>query len=155
MINGIYIYTVHVYTVYPIPSMYGIFTYIYHILPLKTTIHVGNHTWMRNGYAFLSHSITGILSKRSWLGSLIYLQLQTFIPLCKEPERKLSIALRIQVCPKKRIIPYNPVVGMGLNMKKTSILLLGGVWMLRVKSWFFNDRILMSWFMISSPYNER
>ena len=24
--------------------MYGIFTYIYHILPLKTTIHVGNYT---------------------------------------------------------------------------------------------------------------
>ena len=136
--------------------MYGIFTYIYHILPLKTTIHVGNHTWMRNGYAFLSHSITGILSKVSWLGSLIYLQLQTFIPLCKEP-RQLSIALRIQVrvCPKKRINPYNPVVGMGLNMIKPSILLLGGVCMLRVESWFFNDGILMSWFMISSPYNER
>ena len=24
--------------------MYGIFTYIYHILPLKTTIHVGKYT---------------------------------------------------------------------------------------------------------------
>ena len=30
--------------IYPLPSMYGIFTYIYHILPLKTTIHVGKYT---------------------------------------------------------------------------------------------------------------
>ena len=30
--------------VYPIGSMYGIFTYIHHILPLKTTIHVGKYT---------------------------------------------------------------------------------------------------------------
>ena len=28
----------------PKESMYGIFTYIYHILPLKTTIHVGEYT---------------------------------------------------------------------------------------------------------------
>ena len=27
----------------PIPSMYGIFTYIYHMFPLKTTIHVGKY----------------------------------------------------------------------------------------------------------------
>ena len=28
----------------PLPSMYVIFTYIYDILPLKTTIHVGKYT---------------------------------------------------------------------------------------------------------------
>jgi len=40
----------------PIPSMYGIFTYIYHILPLETTKHVGKyaiHGWygIANGRA--------------------------------------------------------------------------------------------------------
>ena len=29
--------------------MYGIFTYIYHILPLKTTIHVGKYTSPMDG----------------------------------------------------------------------------------------------------------
>ena len=28
---------VYLWSIYPIPSMYGIFTYIYHILPLKTS----------------------------------------------------------------------------------------------------------------------
>ena len=35
--------------IYPLPSMYGIFTYIYHILPLKTTIHVGKYTSPMDG----------------------------------------------------------------------------------------------------------
>ena len=30
--------------IFPKQSMYGIFTYIYHILPLKPTIHVGKYT---------------------------------------------------------------------------------------------------------------
>ena len=41
--------------IYPIASMYGIFTYIYHSFPLKTTIHVGKNIpvpW--NGYLFHS-----------------------------------------------------------------------------------------------------
>ena len=34
---------------WPIPSMYGIFTYIYHFLPLTTTIHVGKYTSPMDG----------------------------------------------------------------------------------------------------------
>ena len=32
--------------------MYGIFTYIYHILPLKTTIHVAKYTSPMDGMGF-------------------------------------------------------------------------------------------------------
>ena len=37
---------------FPLPSMYGIFTYIYHILPLETTIHVGKYTIFHGWYGF-------------------------------------------------------------------------------------------------------
>ena len=38
---------------YPLPSVYGIFTYIYHISPLKTTIHVGKYT-IHGWYGYVS-----------------------------------------------------------------------------------------------------
>ena len=37
----------------PLPSMYGTFTYIYHILPLKTTFHVGKYTVRPHGWQIL------------------------------------------------------------------------------------------------------
>ena len=40
---------------YPLPSVYGIFTYIYHIFhPLKTTIHVGKYTSPMDGKGYVS-----------------------------------------------------------------------------------------------------
>ena len=50
--------------IYPIASMYGIFTYIYHILPLKTTIHVGKYTSPMDGmgvYIYISMYQTLVL----------------------------------------------------------------------------------------------
>ena len=53
-------------TFLPIASMYGIFSYIYHMLPLKTAIHVGKYTiqfihgWYGIG-SYLNHP-----SLRSW-----------------------------------------------------------------------------------------
>ena len=49
----------------PIPSMYGIlcififFTYIYHVLPLKTTIHVGNYYQSHGWYGIETEVATG------------------------------------------------------------------------------------------------
>ena len=40
----------------PIGSMYGIFTYICHILPLKTTIHVGKYTSPMDGMGDIKYT---------------------------------------------------------------------------------------------------
>ena len=41
----------------PIASMYGILTHIYHILPLKTTIHVGKYTSAMDGMGYIYQDV--------------------------------------------------------------------------------------------------
>ena len=49
---------------YPIASMYGIYTYIYHnILPLRTTIHVGKYTSPMDGMGMTFNNCTPLSKK--------------------------------------------------------------------------------------------
>ena len=46
-------YMLYIYHIYPMASMYGIFTYIYHSFPIKTTINVGRYTSPMDGMGII------------------------------------------------------------------------------------------------------